>query len=656
MLREGRARVALLVSTATVLGGITGAVPALAGGAPPEAVVTACAEPTRTTPTVVVGGEEVTCPVPDATTAEAHHKDAAPASTKEAASPPAPEPAPAAQPADAAAPADAAMPTGPAADPAPRTDAEVTSAPAADAPMPSGTTDTTTTSTEAGTTTPPEPPPPAGTTSSNTTPPPVVTEPPSTTQPEAPPVVTQPAPEAPTVVVPAEAPVDPAAIVTDAPPMAQEPTELPTAALADAPALTQEPTPAPRRAPKRTAKHAPPAHHTAATPRPEVQGTGDFPNADTDAGASPQSGADAASYAALPASWTSLTPLDLSIDTIDGFPIPPFLLPVYQAAGAQFGVPWQVLASINEIETDFGRNATVSSAGALGWMQFIRSSWEHWGTDGDGDGRRDPRNPIDAIFAAARYLRDAGAGDDLPKAVYSYNHADWYVNRVVKRAREFAGLDPTLVSALSERALQEDQHMYRARGNPFAGPGAIRPSAGQSLLLSKKQLTRIVLRSKDITVYPGGRQDIVRGKIDRRVLATLVFLARSGKKPTVSCLITGHNLMTASGNISAHSYGDAVDIAAINGTPIIGHQGTDSVTSHTLDRLVEMQGYMRPNQIISLMTVDGQDNTLSLPDHADHIHVGFPKMAKVPDDAHPDDVRSLIASLQVAEGPKPSER
>jgi hypothetical protein len=60
---------------------------------------------------------------------------------------------------------------------------------------------------------------------------------------------------------------------------------------------------------------------------------------------------------------------------IENFQIPPFLLPIYQAAGIEYDVPWQVLAAINEIETDYGRNLTVSSAGAVGWMQFLPSTW-----------------------------------------------------------------------------------------------------------------------------------------------------------------------------------------------------------------------------------------------------------------------------------------
>ncbi|MDQ3729977.1 MAG: lytic transglycosylase domain-containing protein, partial [Actinomycetota bacterium] len=111
---------------------------------------------------------------------------------------------------------------------------------------------------------------------------------------------------------------------------------------------------------------------------------------------------------------------------IDSFSIPPFLLPIYQACGTQYGVPWEVLASINRIETAFGTNLNVSSAGALGWMQFIPSSWEAYGVDANNDGRKDPYNPVDAICAAGNYLKAAGAEQDLPTAIFAYNHADWY--------------------------------------------------------------------------------------------------------------------------------------------------------------------------------------------------------------------------------------
>ena len=94
---------------------------------------------------------------------------------------------------------------------------------------------------------------------------------------------------------------------------------------------------------------------------------------------------------------------------IDRFRIPPFLLPIYQAAGTQYGVRWEVLAAINEIETDYGRNLNVSSAGALGLDAVHARHWKQYGMDANRDGDKDPFNPVDAIFASARYLRAAGA-------------------------------------------------------------------------------------------------------------------------------------------------------------------------------------------------------------------------------------------------------
>src|SRR4051812_30986032 len=108
---------------------------------------------------------------------------------------------------------------------------------------------------------------------------------------------------------------------------------------------------------------------------------------------------------------------------IDKFRIPPFLLPIYQAAGVEYGIRWEVLAAINEIETDYGRNLNVSSAGALGWMQFMPATWKMYGTDANHDGKSDPYNPIDAIFATARYLKAAGGEADINKAIFAYNHA-----------------------------------------------------------------------------------------------------------------------------------------------------------------------------------------------------------------------------------------
>jgi hypothetical protein len=143
------------------------------------------------------------------------------------------------------------------------------------------------------------------------------------------------------------------------------------------------------------------------------------------------------------------------------------------------------------------------------------------------------------------------------------------------------------------------------------------------MLMSKQALAQRVLSDARIDVYSCGRRDIEAGGIDRRVLATLEFLAASGLNPTVTSLHCGHGYYTAGGNVSEHSSGSAVDIAKINGIPILGHQGAGSIADITIRRLLTLQGTAKPHQIISLMAYGGADNTLALADHADHIHVGF---------------------------------
>jgi murein DD-endopeptidase MepM/ murein hydrolase activator NlpD len=124
------------------------------------------------------------------------------------------------------------------------------------------------------------------------------------------------------------------------------------------------------------------------------------------------------------------------------------LLALWQRAGEGYGVPWQVLAAINKIESNFGQNMGPSSAGALGWMQFIPSSWMRWGMDGDGNGIADPWNPEDGVYSAARYLAAAGAHEDLERAIFAYNHAQWYVDDVMELAATF-GDDPFALGAPS---------------------------------------------------------------------------------------------------------------------------------------------------------------------------------------------------------------
>jgi hypothetical protein len=485
---------------------------------------------------------------------------------------------------------------------------------------------------------------------------------------------------------------------------------------------------------------------------------------------------------------------------IKNFRIPPFLLPIYQAAGIEYGVQWEVLAAINEIETDYGRNLNVSYAGAVGWMQFMPSTWKMWGVDANRDGRADPYNPVDAIFSAARYLKAAGATDDLEGAIFAYNHADWYVDDVLFRARSLSALPSDLVGSLTGLAdgrfpvtarsryteagknaalvksapgaevvavndgriiratrhsvVLEDvygnRYSYRGLGGVvgmraiarrqgaipvtkerlFAhpqrvlarqaragGPHEVRkgmrvlagtvlgrldargtmtfkvrpagknapwitpvpilkgwrlldstalyrlahapdePTVGQVLLMPKDALTRLVLRDPGISLYDCGRDDIKAGLIDRRVLATLGFLSAAGLDPTVTSLECGHSYLTSSGNVSEHTTGTAVDIAAINGKPILGNQGLESITDVTIRRLLTLQGNMEPHQIISLMLYPDAHNTMALPDHDDHIHVGFAPVVtgsgrRMEQVLRPDQWRQLANRLRTIEYPR----
>jgi transglycosylase-like protein with SLT domain len=540
---------------------------------------------------------------------------------------------------------------------------------------------------------------------------------------------------------------------------------------------------------------------------------------------------------------------------IESFRIPPFLLPIYEAAGTAYGVPWQVLAAINEVETDYGRDLSVSSAGAEGWMQFLPSSWSQYGVDANGDGFKDPYNPADAIFAAARYLRAAGGSTDIRGAIYAYNHSQAYVGSVMLRAQLLGGTPTELLGAItgltearfpvhavshfsdgfpvaaaggsgspaplpgttiysqaaapviavqdgeivqigsspslgrfislrdaygntytygqlgdvaslypvlqphasanvSRRIAQpgaaaepppsgpatagaqprspisagaavsgfaqeaaaaletapgaatapahattkhpaptapagtphvfregpndvflhplrrgaqvisgtvlghlaaageggphmlfqvrpagagaplidpkpvldgwvalENSSIFRAKGeNPFL---ATSPTVGQVLLESKQQLEPEVLHDGGIHLAACGRQDVQTGRVDRRVLAMLEYLSVSGLRPTVSGLKCEGSGPAGSANSSASSTETSVEISAVNGLAVAGHQGPGSIADTTVRRLLMLEGASRPRQIVSLMSYPGAAGALSRPGARSAIQVAF---------------------------------
>ncbi|HEX3621978.1 MAG TPA: lytic transglycosylase domain-containing protein [Acidimicrobiales bacterium] len=132
---------------------------------------------------------------------------------------------------------------------------------------------------------------------------------------------------------------------------------------------------------------------------------------------------------------------DVAASVVPASPLPgdaASWVPVAQdAAGACPGLPASVLLAIGEVETGLGASGAASTAGALGPMQFLPSTWAAYGVDGDGDGVADVTNPADAMHAAARLLCANGGADParLAAALWNYNHSDDYVRQVLDVAR-----------------------------------------------------------------------------------------------------------------------------------------------------------------------------------------------------------------------------
>ena len=192
----------------------------------------------------------------------------------------------------------------------------------------------------------------------------------------------------------------------------------------------------------------------------------------------------------LPAGWETRASAEYGLPFSE-------LSDLWRRAGAAYGIPWQVLAAINKIETNFGRNMGPSSAGAVGWMQFMPSTWLRWGTDADGDGVADPWNPYDAVFSAARYLAAAGGRIDLPRGIFAYNHADWYVRDVLDLANLYAGVGGADVAFQLDRlqvALDDAQKRVADVGERLAEAVEVkrRLARREARLLSRAQASPLL--------------------------------------------------------------------------------------------------------------------------------------------------------------------
>ncbi|MFD8493356.1 NlpC/P60 family protein [Amycolatopsis sp. NPDC059657] len=161
--------------------------------------------------------------------------------------------------------------------------------------------------------------------------------------------------------------------------------------------------------------------------------------------------------------------------------IPPGYLALYQQAAADCpGLDWSILAAIGKVETDHGRlNAPgVTSgenfAGAGGPMQFLTATFAGVTTRHPlpPGGATPPSryNPHDAIHAAAFYLCDSGARDgrDLHAAIFAYNHAEWYVQKVLAQAEKYSETTTNVSEACGSL-----QQTVQQRAGDFSGDRAV---------------------------------------------------------------------------------------------------------------------------------------------------------------------------------------
>jgi cell wall-associated NlpC family hydrolase len=259
---------------------------------------------------------------------------------------------------------------------------------------------------------------------------------------------------------------------------------------------------------------------------------------------------------------------------------------IWQSAGAAYGIPWQVLAAINKVESNFGGNMGPSSAGAVGWMQFMPDTWLRWGVDADGDGVADPWNADDAIYAAARYLAASGGASDIRRALFSYNHADWYVNEVMALAGVYAGgTIPDATFGLTQVDLTPFEDRVAAAREALRTARAAEVSFSQPLARAQARLSRSALLSdqllaqKRLTIA-GVRYDRAQARM-RRLERQLAAAERELGRARAATFVAPSQLFGSLPSVTDAS----VDLPSLPFSAALGSGAADGALQYALAQL-----------------------------------------------------------------------
>ncbi|MDQ1437484.1 MAG: hypothetical protein QOK43_1113 [Acidimicrobiaceae bacterium] len=265
-----------------------------------------------------------------------------------------------------------------------------------------------------------------------------------------------------------------------------------------------------------------------------------------------------------------------------GGDLPAEMAALYAEAAYRFVVPLGVLEAVGKVETDHCRNPlamTPNSAGAVGCMQFLPSTFERWAS-ASGSAAPSILDPRDSVFASAAKLSADGVAADPWQALWAYNHSDSYVADVLAWAVA-----------------------YGWRGG------------------SRALLGRAVAGHARIAVRPSDAADLAAELVDERVLSTLLALATRHRLASVGPFTRHSHYVHGTSRVSNHVFGRAVDVAVVGGAPV--DSGNDAARRLVVDALT-LPDDIRPSEVLSPWELRvGDAWSVTDADHGNHVHLGF---------------------------------